>query len=81
MAFDITVADLEIPTVCPVLGIPITIASGLGSKPGAPSLDRIDNTKGYIKGNVRVISSRANRLKADATLDELILIVRNWNAR
>jgi hypothetical protein len=35
------------------------------------SLDRVDNTKGYIPGNVRVISRKANIMKADLTVDLL----------
>jgi hypothetical protein len=38
------------------------------------SLDRIDSSKGYIKGNVWVISLRANRIKNDSTPQELRLI-------
>ncbi len=41
----------------------------------SPSLDRIDSTKGYTKGNIWVISNRANTLKNDATLSELKLLV------
>jgi hypothetical protein len=41
----------------------------------SPSLDRIDTSKGYVKGNVWVISWRANKLKSDATLAELESIV------
>jgi hypothetical protein len=40
----------------------------------APSIDRIDNNKGYTKDNIMVISRRANILKKDATFDELITI-------
>lgn len=72
--FSLTPKDVSIPDVCPVLGIPMfkgTQKMGHNS----PSLDRIDNTRGYVKGNVRVISWRANNLKGDATLDELRALV------
>lgn len=38
------------------------------------SLDRIDSSKGYVKGNIWVISLRANRIKNDSTPQELRLI-------
>ena len=72
--FDITIEDIVIPDVCPVLGIPLVKHFGNGVKraqPDSPSLDRIDSTKGYVKGNVRVISWRANDLKRNATIDEV----------
>lgn len=37
----------------------------------SPQLDRIDNTKGYTKDNVVVVSKRANTIKNDATVQEL----------
>lgn len=74
--FDIGLEDIFIPITCPVLNITLERALGSrrGSRDTSPTLDRIDNTKGYIKGNVRVISGRANRLKSDASPEELILI-------
>ena len=65
--FNITKEDIIIPDTCPLLGTPME----------SPSLDRIDSTKGYIKGNVWVISNRANTLKNDATLTELETLVEN----
>ncbi len=59
--FDIELADISVPDICPVLGIPMT----------SPSLDRFDNQKGYTKDNIRVISTRANNLKNDASIEEL----------
>lgn len=78
LAFDITAEDVVIPEFCPVLGIPLFIqigGEGVGKNDNNPSLDRIDSDKGYIKGNVQVISWRANNLKADGTLEEFIKLV------
>lgn len=77
VGFDITEVDLVVPEFCPVLGIPLyEISDGRDNR---PSLDRIDNTKGYTKDNVIVISLRANRLKSDASLEELNNIVDFYN--
>ncbi|VVB52803.1 Uncharacterised protein [uncultured archaeon] len=65
---------LTIPEACPVLGIPMKTTVGEGTKDNTLSLDRIDNTKGYVIGNVAFISFRANVLKKDATLKELIAL-------
>lgn len=84
--FNITKDDIIIPKMCPILGIPIEAGNGrrcdvpkkdimlVGAKNSSPSIDRIDNSKGYVKGNIRVISWRANYLKNNATLNELILL-------
>lgn len=74
--FTITLKDIVIPKKCPLLGIDLVKSSGK-AKFNSPSLDRIDNTKGYIPGNVWVISYRANKLKNDASLGELELLVKN----
>ena len=78
--FNIEITDIVIPEHCPVLGIPLLRAPSLNKigwreKDSRASLDRIDNSKGYVKGNVVVVSYRANRLKADASLAELQQIV------
>ena len=78
--FNLTIEDIAIPEICPVLGIPLFARVNGGKVPptllaNSPSLDRIDNTKGYIRGNVQVISMRANNLKADGTLEEMEAIV------
>jgi hypothetical protein len=70
LAFDLTIGDIKIPAICPALGIPI-ICHG-GPIDNAPSVDRIDNSKGYSRGNVIVVSWRANRLKADGSLEEIV---------
>ncbi len=71
--FTITLADIVIPAVCPVLGIPIMFD---GKRDNMPSLDRIDGRLGYAKGNVIVVSWRANWLKSNATNEELELLAK-----
>ena len=66
----LTKADIVIPDKCPVFGCKLRRESR-EEWHFAPSLDRIDNTKGYIPGNVIVVCRRANILKNDATLNEM----------
>jgi len=73
LEINISVEDIVIPTVCPVLGIPIIIGGNDDKKyfsDNSPTLDRIDNTRGYVKGNVKVISYRANALKGSGSIEE-----------
>lgn len=79
MDFNIDFEDVIIPEVCPILGIPIVsgIQTGSGGNMNSASLDRIDNNKGYIKGNVQVISHKANSMKFTATPEELLLFA-DW---
>lgn len=72
LEFSIEKDDISIPEICPYLGIPITYSVGLGKIDANPSIDRIDNSKGYIKGNVQVISFLANRMKNNASEKDLI---------
>jgi hypothetical protein len=74
--FNLEAADIVIPDVCPVLGIPIVQNQGRqGYFPDSASVDRIVPSQGYVKGNVRVISQRANQLKSDATVAEMRLVL------
>lgn len=68
--FTITQEDVVIPLDCPVLGIPLKFTLG-GRTNNTPSLDRIDNNRGYVPGNVAVISWRANFMKRDLTVAEI----------
>jgi hypothetical protein len=69
--FDLEESDVVAPECCPVLGIKLERSGGLGRLDSSPSVDRIIPSLGYVKGNVVVISYRANRIKNDATLEEL----------
>lgn len=66
LEFNIELEDIKIPELCPILKVPMEIGSRY-----APSLDRINPELGYTKGNVWVISRKANVMKNDATLEEL----------
>ena len=70
LEFNIEESDIVIPNVCPLLEIPIKYGDRTNYE-NSPSLDRIDNSKGYIKGNIWVISQKANAMKNSATLEEL----------
>ena len=71
--FDLIYTDIEIPTHCPVLGVELKETKGKsGCFTNSPSLDRIDPNKGYVKGNIQVISSLANVMKNNANPEQLL---------
>ena len=74
--FDLLVEDITVPERCPLLGIPLFRGGGVTSD-NTPSVDRIDPSKGYTHDNVHVVSWRANRIKQNATLEELVLLTDN----
>lgn len=74
--FNLTLDDIIVPEVCPLLNIPI-FQSLRKTSPNSPSLDRINSHNGYVKGNVWVVSHKANRLKSDASREELKLLTDN----
>ena len=78
LKFDLTEADLlPMPTHCPVLGIKLRYECSPQTGPRAAirndlaSLDRKDNSLGYVRDNVFIVSWRANQLKSDATPQEI----------
>lgn len=76
--FEIEIADIQIPAKCPVLDVALVLNRGRrGPRDSSPTLDRIVPSLGYVRGNIIVVSWRANRLKSDATMDELERIV-DW---
>ena len=74
--FNLTIEDLQIPETCPILGL--TFKRGKGRpEDTSPSVDRIDPNLGYVKGNTQVISNLANKMKANATPEQLLLFA-DW---
>lgn len=72
LMFAITKADIVVPDKCPYLGCVLTHTYGKGRVWSNASIDRIDANEGYVPGNIQVISDLANRMKQDATLEQLI---------
>lgn len=70
LPFNPKVSDLILPKFCPALGIRLMWSHSYRSGSN-PSIDRIIPSLGYIKGNVQIISWRANRIKSDSTPTEI----------
>lgn len=77
LEFSIAEEDITVPVFCPILGLPLTYNPGEGKTDASYSLDRIDPTKGYIPGNIQVMSSLANVMKNKATPEQLLLFA-DW---
>lgn len=75
--FDLRLEDILIPDTCPILGISLLRNKGKGPTANSPTIDRLIPSLGYVRGNISIVSHRANQIKNDATLDELNKIV-NW---
>lgn len=61
--FNITPLDIIIPTHCPILGIKLYSYKGKGPHDNSPSLDRCIPERGYVIGNINIISHKANTIK------------------
>ena len=72
LEFNIELRDIHIPKKCPILKVPLICSTRY-----SPSIDRIYPNKGYIKGNIAIISTLANSMKANATPQELLIFARN----
>lgn len=80
LPFNIDISDIIIPKYCPILEIVLEkkeYGKGGSFQSNSPSLDKIVPELGYVKGNVVVISMKANIMKANATIDELIKFSKN----
>lgn len=79
--FNLNFTDFDLPIFCPILNIKLKyLGESSGNSFDHVTLDRIDNSKGYIKGNVIIISRLANAMKNEASFDQLDLFSKNMFA-
>ena len=76
MPFDLQLDDIVVPQFCPLTDIQLVSHEGTGGHRGprwnSPTLDRVDPSRGYVRGNIRVISSLANSLMGSQTDPDLL---------
>jgi hypothetical protein len=73
LEFNLDRNDIKIPDVCPVFGFPLEFTLRERT-PNTPSVDRIDSSRGYVSGNVIVVSWKANEIKMASSPDDLIKV-------
>jgi hypothetical protein len=77
MDFDLDLEDIVIPKYCPLLEIELIFDVKNRDLPNYYSIDRIDSNKGYVKGNIQIMSRLANTMKNNATEEQLITFSKN----
>ena len=80
--FNLTISDLNnlsFPVTCPIFGIELYFNRSCASD-NSYSIDRIDSSRGYEIDNIIVISQRANRIKNNATFEELEKLVKFYRS-
>lgn len=76
LEFSLIREDIIIPEFCPLLEIPI-FPGTKGNYLNSPSIDRVNNNLGYVKENIRIVSSLANTMKNCASKDQLLTFCKN----
>ena len=76
LSFNLDRQDIIVPDICPYLGTKITNVQGEGYCGTNASIDRVDPRLGYVRGNIQIISRRANSMKNDANAAELVFFAR-----
>lgn len=79
LPFDLSAAYIcsILPDKCPVFGTTFKFRGNGVLGPTSPSIDRIDPAKGYVEGNIVIISLKANQIKNAFTLKD-IRMVADW---
>ena len=72
MDFNLVKKDIHFPEVCPVFNI--KLEHGRKDWKNSPTIDRIDNTKGYLINNCIVVSCLANTIKNSATPKQILKV-------
>jgi hypothetical protein len=77
LPFNLVKEDIILPKICPVFGF--KLIRNRGAKTAAYnsySIDKIVPSLGYIKGNIQILSYKANVMKHNATQKELLLFAK-----
>ena len=72
MDFNLVKKDIHFPEVCPVFNI--KLEHGRKDWKNSPTIDRIDNNKGYVLDNCIVVSCIANTIKNSATPKQILKV-------
>jgi len=75
--FNLGIEDIVIPEVCPYLDLKLSTDPADHKKSNYATIDRIDSSKGYVKGNIQVISLKANSMKSSSTEEQLLQFATN----
>ena len=82
IVFTILKEEIHIPSYCPLLGIPLMKnPNGRYQWDNSATIDKIDNNKGYVVGNVWVVSSLANLIMSSATAEQIIAVGEGLKAK
>ena len=76
LPFNIDKEDIIVPTHCPILGMKLEV--GGATRDNSPSIDKIIPSLGYVKGNIIIVSLKANRCKNNCTIEELIKVAKYY---